>query len=119
MESQLDAENIEKILEAAQQIERMAKSRPDQAKQMLEQAHHLIELAEQIKRDWLNRFATLPRYGRRCSGPRRGENACCRRRDNRAQRRGPPERVLSDDCRLTSLSSRSHRERQRSLDLRR
>jgi ribonuclease HI len=60
MESQLDAENIEKILEAAQQIERMAKSRPDQAKQMLEQAHHLIELAEQIKRDWLNRFATLP-----------------------------------------------------------
>ena len=60
MESELDAENVEKILEAAQQIERMAKSRPDQAKQMLEQAHHLIELAEQIQRDWLNRFATLP-----------------------------------------------------------
>jgi hypothetical protein len=60
METELDVENVEKILEAAQQIARMAKTRPDQAAEMMERARYLVELAEQIKRDWLTRFATLP-----------------------------------------------------------
>jgi hypothetical protein len=60
METELDVENVEKILEAAQQIARMAKTRPDQAAEMMERARYLVELAEQIKRDWLIRFATLP-----------------------------------------------------------
>ena len=60
MESELDVENVEKILEAAQQIEKMAKTRPEQAAEMLQRARYLVELAEQIKRDWLNRFANVP-----------------------------------------------------------
>jgi hypothetical protein len=60
MESELDVENVEKILEAAQQIEDMAKTRPEQAAEMLQRARYLVNLAEQIKRDWLNRFATVP-----------------------------------------------------------
>jgi hypothetical protein len=60
MESELDVENVEKILEAAQQIEKMAKTRPEQAAEMLQRARYLVDLAEQIKRDWLNRFASVP-----------------------------------------------------------
>jgi len=60
MNAELYADNVEKILEAAQQIADMAKARPDEAAQMLERARYLVALAEQIKRDWLTRFATLP-----------------------------------------------------------
>lgn len=60
MESEHDVENVEKILEAAKQIERMAKTRPEQAAEMLDRARYLVELAEQIKRDLLNRFSTVP-----------------------------------------------------------
>lgn len=60
MDAELNAENVAKILEAAQQIVQMAKARPDEAPQMLERAGYLVNLAEQIKRDWLIRFATVP-----------------------------------------------------------
>jgi hypothetical protein len=60
MEAERDVENVEKILEAAQQIASLAKTRPDEAAEMLARARYLVELAEQIKRDWLVRFATLP-----------------------------------------------------------
>jgi hypothetical protein len=42
-----------KILAAAEEIRAMARHRPAQAAAMFAQAHHLFELAEQIRSDWL------------------------------------------------------------------
>lgn len=42
-----------KILAAAEEIRAMARHRPAQAAAMFAQAHHLFELAEQIRNDWL------------------------------------------------------------------
>jgi hypothetical protein len=42
-----------KILAAAEEIRAMARQRPAQAAAMFAQAHHLFELAEQIRNDWL------------------------------------------------------------------
>lgn len=42
-----------KILAAAEEIRAMARNRPAQAAAMFAQAHHLFELAEQIRNDWL------------------------------------------------------------------
>jgi hypothetical protein len=42
-----------KILAAAEEIRAMARHRPAQAAAMFAQAHHLFELAEQIRTDWL------------------------------------------------------------------
>src|SRR5689334_20854146 len=50
-----DEETLGKMLEAAAEIKNMARSRPAEAPAMLEQAQHLIELAEQIRSDWLRR----------------------------------------------------------------
>ncbi|MBV9521619.1 MAG: hypothetical protein JO010_02425 [Alphaproteobacteria bacterium] len=43
------------MLEAAAAIKDMARSRPSEAPAMLKQAQHLVELAEQIRTDWLSR----------------------------------------------------------------
>jgi len=50
-----DEVTFEKMLEAAAAIKEMAQTRPAEAPAMLEQARHLIELAEQIRSDWLRR----------------------------------------------------------------
>jgi hypothetical protein len=42
-----------KILAAAEEIRAMARNSPAQAAAMFAQAHHLFELAEQIRNDWL------------------------------------------------------------------
>ncbi|HZS83810.1 MAG TPA: hypothetical protein VFA50_13125 [Stellaceae bacterium] len=49
-----------KMLEAAAAIKDMARTRPAEASAMLEQAQHLIELAEQIRSDWLRRQGEDP-----------------------------------------------------------
>ncbi len=53
-----DEAAAEKILGAAEEIKDMARVRPADAPAMLEQARHLIELAEQIRSDWLRRQST-------------------------------------------------------------
>jgi hypothetical protein len=50
-----DIQTSGKMLEAAAAIKDMARDRPAEAPAMLEQAQHLIELAEQIENDWLRR----------------------------------------------------------------
>ena len=42
----------------AEEIKEMARVRPENAPALLEQARHLIELAEQIRNDWLRRQGT-------------------------------------------------------------
>jgi len=57
-DNEQDEATFEKILGAAEEIKDMARIRPEDAPAMLEQARHLIELAEQIKSDWLRRQST-------------------------------------------------------------
>jgi hypothetical protein len=54
-DNEQDEATFEKILGAAEEIKDMARIRPADAPAMLEQARHLIELAEQIKSDWQRR----------------------------------------------------------------
>jgi hypothetical protein len=54
-EDELDEATFEKIRCAAEEIKDMARVRPENAPAMLAQAHHLIELAEQIRTDRLRR----------------------------------------------------------------
>jgi len=49
-----------KMLAAAEEIRAMAQKRPAQAAAMFEQARHLLELAEQIRNDWLRRAGSVP-----------------------------------------------------------
>jgi hypothetical protein len=49
-----------KILAAAEEIQAMARNSPAQAAAMFEQARHLLELAEQIRNDWLRRAGAAP-----------------------------------------------------------
>ena len=58
IDDEQDEATFEKILGAAEEIKDMARVRPADAPAMLEQARHLIELAEQIKSDWLRRQST-------------------------------------------------------------
>jgi hypothetical protein len=53
-------ETYTKILAAAEEIRAMAHHRPSQAAAMFEQAHHLFELARQIRDDWLRRCTPPP-----------------------------------------------------------
>jgi hypothetical protein len=53
-------ETYTKILAAAEEIRAMAHHRPSQAAAMFQQAHHLFELAMQIRNDWLRRCAPPP-----------------------------------------------------------
>jgi len=55
-----DEVTFAKMLEAAAAIKEMARTRPAEAPAMLEQARHLIELAEQIRSDWLRRQNSGP-----------------------------------------------------------
>jgi hypothetical protein len=55
-----DVVSAEKLLAAAEEIERMASARPHEAPAMLERARYLVALAEEIRRDWLHRFGTEP-----------------------------------------------------------
>jgi hypothetical protein len=49
-----------KILAAAEEIRAMARNSPAQAAAMFAQAHHLFELAEQIRDDWLRHRGPQP-----------------------------------------------------------
>jgi hypothetical protein len=55
IEDEQDEATFAKILDAAEEIKDMARVRPSQAPEMLAQARHLMELAEQIKSDLLRR----------------------------------------------------------------
>jgi hypothetical protein len=57
-----------KILAAAEEIRAMARNSPAQAAAMFAQAHHLFELAEQIRNDWLRHRG--PRGGARATPER-------------------------------------------------
>ena len=57
-EDELDEATVEKMRCAAEEIKEMARVRPENAPALLEQARHLIELAEQIRNDWLRRRGT-------------------------------------------------------------
>jgi hypothetical protein len=70
-----DETTFGKILEAAQEIEDMARVRPAEAPAMLEQARHLVELAEQMRRDWLRRRGVELSLGLANSGASRGTAA--------------------------------------------
>src|SRR5260370_1120592 len=74
-----------KILAAAEEIQAMARNSPAQAAAMFEQARHLLELAEQIRNDWLRRGGRGAR-GRR-STPQPGRQIC----GGRGRRRGGGE----------------------------
>jgi hypothetical protein len=82
-EDEQDQITSEKILEAAEQIKDMARNRPTEAAEMLERAKYLAELAEQIRRDWLQRCGDAT--------PDRGANA------SRRLRAGEPETLLRPD----------------------
>jgi len=56
-----------KILAAAEEIRAMARNSPAQAAAMFAQAHHLFELAEQIRNDWLRHRG--PQAGNRPATP--------------------------------------------------
>jgi hypothetical protein len=56
-----------KILAAAEEIRAMARNSPAQAAAMFAQAHHLFELAEQIRNDWLRHRG--PQVGNRTATP--------------------------------------------------
>jgi hypothetical protein len=56
-----DEVSYEKILEAAREIRFMAESRPTEAPTLLAQAHRLMDLAEQIRRDSLQRIEPFAR----------------------------------------------------------
>ena len=56
-----------KILAAAEEIRAMARNSPAQAAVMFAQAHHLFELAEQIRNDWLRHRG--PKVGDRSASP--------------------------------------------------
>jgi hypothetical protein len=58
-----------KILAAAEEIRAMARNSPAQAAAMFAQAHHLFELAEQIRNDWLRHRG--PQLGDRAASPDR------------------------------------------------
>ena len=51
-----DVVSADKLLAAAEEIKRMASTRPQDAPAMLERARYLVMLAEQIRRDCLQRF---------------------------------------------------------------
>jgi hypothetical protein len=51
-----DVVSAEMLLTAAAEIKRMASTRPLEAPAMLERARYLVMLAEQIRRDWGQRF---------------------------------------------------------------
>lgn len=55
IDDEQDEVTFEKILEAAKEIKDMARVRPAEAPAMLEQARHLVEIAQQIKSDLLRR----------------------------------------------------------------
>jgi hypothetical protein len=55
-EDDQDVVSAEKLLAAAEEIKRMASTRPLEAPAMLERARYLVMLAEQIREDWLHRF---------------------------------------------------------------
>jgi hypothetical protein len=57
IENDLDETAFEKILEAAERIADMARTRPADAPSLLERARYLRSLAEDIRRDWERRFA--------------------------------------------------------------
>jgi hypothetical protein len=68
-EDELDEATVEKMRCAAEEIKEMARIRPENAAALLEQARHLIELAEQIRNDWLRRRGTsLPSIAVNASG---------------------------------------------------
>jgi hypothetical protein len=56
MSDEDDVVSAEKLLAAAEEIRRMASTRPQEAPVMLERARYLAMLAEQIRRDCLQRF---------------------------------------------------------------
>jgi hypothetical protein len=58
IENDLDEAAFEKILEAAERIADMARTRPADAASLLERARYLRGLAEDIRRDWERRFVT-------------------------------------------------------------
>ena len=68
IDDEQDEATFEKILGAAEEIKDMARVRPEDAPAMLEQARHLVELAEQIKSDWLRRQSTEGVFGAMNSG---------------------------------------------------
>jgi hypothetical protein len=55
-----DEAAFEKILEAADRIADMARTRPNDAAALLERSRYLRNLAEDIRRDWRRRFVTGP-----------------------------------------------------------
>lgn len=57
VDEEQDAFAYEKIFEAAERIADMARNRPEEASRLLERAKYLRDLAEQIRRDSLRRFA--------------------------------------------------------------
>jgi hypothetical protein len=72
IEDEQDEATFTKILGAAEEIKDMARVRPSEAPEMLEQARHLMELAEQIKSDLLRRRGTERPLS--SAGPIFGEN---------------------------------------------
>jgi hypothetical protein len=56
MSDEHDVVSAEKLLAAAEEIRRMASTRPQEAPAMLERARYLAMLAEQIRQDCLQRF---------------------------------------------------------------
>jgi multidrug resistance efflux pump len=60
IDDELDEASYGKILAAAEEIQAMARNSPAQAAAMFEQARHLLELAEQIRNDWLRRAGAAP-----------------------------------------------------------
>jgi hypothetical protein len=72
IEDEQDEATFTKILGAAEEIKDMARIRPSQAPEMLEQARHLMELAEQIKNDLLRRRRMEQAFSN--AGPVFGEN---------------------------------------------
>jgi hypothetical protein len=56
-----DEVSYEKILAAAREIRFMAESRPSEAPTLLAQAHRLMDLAEEIRRDSLRRVEPFAR----------------------------------------------------------
>ena len=64
-----DEATFEMMLEAAAAITEMARTRPAEASAMLEQAQHLVELAEQIRSDWERRRNVNPLHDRPAFSP--------------------------------------------------
>jgi hypothetical protein len=79
IDDERDEASYEKIMEAAEEIRGMARIHPDQASVMLAQAKHLMELAEQIRSDWLRLHqgqGTLPKARSDGDRPKAADAPC-------------------------------------------